>query len=754
MATDDEPEDQPGASPAPKLSDEFTAGGTAAGLENLRAERDDLISSSSSAAPMSPTFEEISAQAAARARKALQQLTEIVSNTDSVALLATLSSLRLTHAEGEEIDADSFARWQAKLEFLTWLAATMPSASTTDAVVDAEFVERVEGLLEQYFNDESLAVAGSDGDVDPEVRSLQRSLLVEAMHVRGEGTPEMVQFLARGIYSPHRDWFTANLGFTCDDAIDIAGQIFALQSERMRDAYERGHAAADAVQAKWEEAAERAVEHRSPDETSLVEAVAERGLDWVTSYVGSNEVFSRMREVRGFTIEELSAVVPDALRETLPAFLRFFSRGFGQLPGPPSPIEFNPLVETPLLVEGNRYFLFVPPLLWEAILNAPHYVLMRDCQYRTIYDAARADWLEQQATEAFRRLWPDAQIGWSLAYGPSAKRAELDGLILRGNKAIIIECKWKSLTLVARRGDSSALRKDIAQSILNAFEQGRRARDYIRGRAVAEFTAGDGTVMKVESQAVNEIVLLSVLGRGALSLIAANPLEARALGLFKDAELPWALSLFDLLAVCRTMEFGAQFFDYARRRAAVIADGRFHLHDEWDLLEFYFAGALDTKDPQFANLNMVTFTGSGRDLERLVLESCATVPESLRRRIHPKVRALLKYLDGLPDAEATDAAAFLLGLSDRQLQQMGEFWLQAEGKTKKDGQVHTVSALPTPGGGGFTILCGRGTEDESQRLQVLCLVNKYKHHAPIWLGIGAVPDGEATPFVVSLDGRQ
>jgi hypothetical protein len=105
------------------------------------------------------------------------------------------------------------------------------------------------------------------------------------------------------------------------------------------------------------------VETGSPDEASLVEAVAERGLDWVISYVGGNETFSRMREVRGFTVEELSAAVPDVLRERAPAFLRFFSRKFGQLPGSPSPIEFNPLVETPLLLEGNRYFLFVPPLL-------------------------------------------------------------------------------------------------------------------------------------------------------------------------------------------------------------------------------------------------------------------------------------------------------------------------------------------------------------------------------------------------------
>ena len=110
-------------------------------------------------------------------------------------------------------------------------------------------------------------------------------------------------------------------------------------------------------------------------------------------------------------------------------------------------------------------------------------------------------------------------------------------------------------------------------------------------------------------------------------------------------------------------------------------------------------------------------------------------------------------LDRLSDAEATDAVAFLLSLSDRQLHQMGDYWIQGEEKTRADGKLHSVSALPTPGGGGFTIVCGRGTNDESRRLEFLCCLNKYKHHAPTWLGIGAWPGGEDEPFAVSLDRR-
>jgi hypothetical protein len=709
--------------------------------------------SDSATTSMAPTAEEVAFQAAERARAALQQLEAVAREADSIELLATLSRLHLTQTAGEEPDVDVFARWQAKIEFLTWLAASEPLSIAKLRPVDGALIRRVEELLEEYFNGESLALAMSAGDADPEVRSLQRMLLMEAMHIRGEGTPEMVRFLAHGMYSGHDEWFRANLGFTCDEAFEIAEVIFGLLADRLMNAHEGAHTAAGRAEAERKTATKRAPESRSPEGTALVNAVQGHVLEAATGRIGDAETFSGICETSGLTAEQLTSAMPNALREKVAAFLRFFSREFGTLPGAPSPIDFNPLVQTPILVDRGQYFLFVPPLLWEATLNAPHYALMADAQYRPIYDKARADWLEQQVTEAFRRLWPDAQIGWSLTYGPKGQRSELDGLVLRGRKVILIECKWKSLTLLARRGDSDVLRRDIAQSIVKAFEQGRRARDYVRTASIAEFAASDGTSLRVDSRVVNEIVIISVLGRGALSMIAANPLEARVLGIFDDGELPWALSLFDLLAVCRTMEFGGQLFDYARRRAAVIADGRFHLHDEWDLLEFYFAGALDPNDPEFADKHMVTFTGSGRELEELVLNPSATVPENLRRRIHPKVRRLLGKLDRLPDVEATDAVAFLLGLSDRQLQQMGEYWIQVEEKTRADGKFHSVSGLPTPGGGGFTIICGRGTRDEFERLQFLVLLNKYKHHAPIWLGIGALPDGEEDPFAVSLDSR-
>lgn len=399
-------------------------------------------------------------------------------------------------------------------------------------------------------------------------------------------------FLARGLYGAHSEWFLRSLGFTIEDAIAITKAIFVLGADRLTEAYARGHGVADQIEQQYQTAVGAGEVGWSDADRQLVESVRANGLEYVVAAAGGAETFSDIRSTRGFTSEELTSRLDESLALRVPAFLKFFSANFGELPASPDPLALNPLTQTPLLVDGDRFFAFVPPLLWEAVLNGPHFALIRDSGYRAQYDDERAAWLEQQANSAFARLCPKADVGWSVTYGPKATRCELDGIVVYGRKVVLLECKWKTLTVSARQGAADALTRDITQSIKASFDQARRARDYIRASTGdVVFTDPNGAVITVDSRNVNEIVLLSVLGRGALSTIAANPLEIKALGFFGDGELPWALSLFDLLAVCRTMEFGAQFFDYARRRAAVVSDGRFNLHDEWDLVEFYFAGA-------------------------------------------------------------------------------------------------------------------------------------------------------------------
>ena len=628
---------------------------------------------------------------------------------------------------GTEPDIDALAAWQVKLEWLTWFLASRPlPQGPLETLLDARVLEPLEKELEDLLQAQTMVLAGSGGDDDPEILALQRSIRIESLHVRGEGTPQMLEWLARGLYSPHDAWFHQTLGYTIGDAIAIAEALFAVTADKVHVAREQVLQYAQELRSSYGAMCSRDPETLDRDEASIAELIASHGLDTVADSHAQMAFWTNIAETRGFQAEDLAARLAGSVsRQAVERFLEDMTTPFGQLDGPPEFLAFNPLVGRPLLRSGNAYFLVVPPLLYEALIDAPHFRLLADQGYRDTYNDARARWLEQEATTAFARMWPRAQVGWSLGYGPRRARCELDGLVLQDTTLLLIECKWKSLTLGARQGKADALRVDIRQAIESSFKQALRAKDYIReSGAPVQFERPDGGSIEIDPTHITETILVSVFGRGALAFLAANLAATKRLGLFTDGRSPWALSILDLLGVCRTMEFQGQLRDYVTRRRAVLDDSRFAVHDEWDLLEMYFAGALDTTDPEFAGLNRVAFTGSGLEIERLVLDPAAEVPASCRRKVPERIRRFLLGLERDARPGHADVVAFVLGLSDRQLQQMAEAWAAVEQRFNADRQRHDVSSMATGRVGGFTILCGRGGQDDIEALQVLSALNR------------------------------
>jgi hypothetical protein len=122
-----------------------------------------------------------------------------------------MSAMYLTYAEPARADPEELTAWQVKLEYLTWLLGSRPIPSEPPpSLIGASILGPLERELSDLFASVSLAVAGSKGDDDPAILSLQRTLRLESLHVRGEGTPASVKWLARGLYSAHAQWFRAN----------------------------------------------------------------------------------------------------------------------------------------------------------------------------------------------------------------------------------------------------------------------------------------------------------------------------------------------------------------------------------------------------------------------------------------------------------------------------------------------------------------------------------------------------------------
>ena len=523
----------------------------------------------------------------------VSDIESLLRTVDPIELLSHLTVLYQTHAIDAANDRNEKARWQAKIEWLAWLAFSRKSASPErPAVIDGGFLGALEPLLDDYFRTVVFSLMGRDPALDAQQNELRARIQTEALFVRGLGYANEIEGLAVELYSPHEAWCVTNLGLRVQDAFEIARIIGEGLSSKIADLRARSRE----IDKEVEHNPESVTHHLEGLPIAIREAVADGTLIREGSQFANTLsiiwFFFQAPTIVSFTEEELRGRCEGrvAAERVLP-FLSLLSVAGDKISGEPSAIDLNPFAFTPFVKFENRYYLFVPPRVSEAIFYAFHTKLFADRSYRTTYDNARAEWLESSAVSALEQLLVKAECGWGLSYGPKKERLELDGIAIYDNKAILIECKSKSPTLAALAGDVPAILNDLAKAIMEPFAQANRARDYIRGSSSVEFEEKrTGRRLVVRSTEISEVFLVTLVGSGAWASIAANLPSLAPLGFFANREYPWALSLADLRVVTESLELPSQLFDYLHRRYALQKDGRFYLHDEWDFLGVVLRG--------------------------------------------------------------------------------------------------------------------------------------------------------------------
>ena len=482
-------------------------------------------------------------------------------------------------------------------------------------LIDARVLEPLHRLLDEYYSTMAIALGervGGLSDIQNELRMLAQ---LDALCVRGEMFHDQLERMAISLYSPHDEWCIHNLNFTVSDAWAVANAMLTRIGTSTDQLSAEPAGLADKVRANPKLLGELELPVNARD------ALSGGGLDSdsekLADFVQLCWFFSKSPEIVGFTLGELQDQIGPAIDPSrVAAVVEFVSSKPEDFREEPDPLALSPLAVRPVVRHEGRHYVFVPSLVLQSLVHAFHTALYADAVYRPRYDEARAQWLERSAVEAFREMLPNADSGWSLKYGPKKRRLELDGLIRYANKLILIECKWKSQTLLARAGDVVAVLKDVDKAILEPLRQAKRAREYIsrHGSVTFEETRTGGSIV-VDKNEVAEVFLVTLVGSEAWSQVAANLVRLAPLGFFADGEYPWALSLNDLRVVADCLELPSQLFDYLRRRDEVQRDPRFRLHDEWDVLGAYLNGALDASDPRFKDLNYVAFQGFDDDIQ-------------------------------------------------------------------------------------------------------------------------------------------
>ena len=673
----------------------------------------------------------------------VRRIETLVAKSDPIELLSQMTVLFQTHNSEEQPDREEGSRWQVRIEWLAWLIFSRGiSAPPKPDVIDDPWLWALAELLDEYFTKVTMTLPEPVEGLTEEQDEMRSMLQLEALYVRGEGFHIHAEAMAVELYAPHDEWCLAHIGLTVDDALKIARAVPQLFEEKMNSM------GAAQVRFQTEITADptRALDLDLP--LTFRDGLTKGGLpkehlDEFARTVARVWFFSRAADMVGFTPDELYRKLDGHVGlERVEAFLRLLSTPSQGVQGEPDPLKLNPLAVTPLVEHGDRFYCFVPPLLIWGLYYAFHTRLYRDVAYRHTYDEKRAAWLERSAVEVFRKMLPKAEAGWGLTYGAKQHRTELDGLIRYDNKLILIECKWKSPTLLALSGDVVTALKDLEGAILRPLAQAKRARAYIEQHDQVEFIeATTGRQITVRRADITEVFLVTMVGSGAWAEIAANLPRLAPLGFFADGEYPWALSLNDLRVVSECLELPSQLFDFLRRRYWMQRDTRFRLHDEWDLLGVYLAGALDVDDPRFdKDLHYIALDGFDQPLQNYFYYlSNPLVPpvEKPRRQIPKNLRDLLVEVERARSPHKTDAICVALSWPDWGLEELSKGLEQARKKTVLDGRAHAIAVGHPWRSSGVTFACGYQNRAAIQDvLWRACETQREKTGAAEWVGFG------------------
>lgn len=223
------------------------------------------------------------------------------------------------------------------------------------------------------------------------------------------------------------------------------------------------------------------------------------------------------------------------------------------------------------------------------------------------YDKRRASFSELKAAAAISEILAGAAPRWNgqKYIGPVAihdtaslgqeadwtrvqtRQFESDLLFVVDGVALCVEVKAGSVTEKARGGNAKRLASDLQKTLKEGNEQADRLTRLIGANQGVWSVDGEWIDLSPAGEVHSIIVMLGDMGPLSLSM---NELAHK--GIIDTEEVPWIVSMHDLVVISRTVDHPAQFLEYLRRRRgrklATMVDGV----DELDMFMWFVNGGM------------------------------------------------------------------------------------------------------------------------------------------------------------------
>ena len=431
---------------------------------------------------------------------------------------------------------------------------------------------------------------------------------------------------------------------------------------------------------------------------------------------------------------------------TLPATER--NKGFTSIG------EFNSAYTYPLIRKNSsEYLLFQYFGMVEALYDVPFYWMNEDKEYSSTASVHRGNFVETFAAERLSAVFGKHRVYRNVEIKKSKSHtlAEIDVLVIFGDRVIVVQAKSKRLTLLARKGNDRALQQDFKGAVQDGVDQCMKCAKLLTDTSVVLQTRSGGPLeLRARPRSVFPIALVAD-HYPALAFQARQFLTVEAT---EGIAAPIVIDVFALDSITEMLESPLRLLSYIDFRARF--GDKLTANHENMLLSYHLSrnlwlgshiNLLWVQDEVSGGLDAAMY------VRREGLPGAAT-PEGILTKFRGTwFGRIVREIENVADRSAIALGLLLLELSEETIEKLNGYVKEVLGRTVADGALHDVSIFISGASTGLTVHSSTLQAGESaRRLASHCSLRKYRQRADRWFGVAVRQDGALT-LVVEVTGE-
>ncbi|MEN8915738.1 SEC-C metal-binding domain-containing protein [Alteriqipengyuania sp.] len=491
-------------------------------------------------------------------------------------------------------------------------------------------------------------------------------------------------------YAADEGWLIANKGFCIADAQAVAEAISEIQTDKIVSVLSR-------------------LKAKSPSLPSLLPAFTTT-IDEIVGHCG----------LSAKTVRAALATISVAA----PANQDFTSLG-----------AFNVANACPIVALPDGSYLSLQTYgIVESLYDSPFYWMVGDKSYRPKASAHRGAFTEQFVAKRLRSVFGEQNVHTNVNIEAANGRvSEMDVLVLFGDRALIVQCKSKKMTLESRKGNDQTLRDDFQKAVQDAYDQGLLCARSL-SRPELNFMKEDGAKLEIP-ELRNVYILCAVSDHYPVLTVQARHFLQYEDDAVIHAPLVADVFLVDVLA--EMLASPLRFLSYIDRRVGYAE--RIQGTNELAILGYHLSQNLWFDDENSVAMVADDFSldlDTAMTVRRVGIPGTATPKGILTRFTGTHVARVIEKIEHEADPDLIDLGFLLLNINGDTVRQLDQGMKDVARRTRLDGLPHDFTLGFDTGDAGLTIHCSRALPSDSlEALASHCRRRKYVHRADNWFGL-------------------